>query len=88
MHCSSADSCCLLTKIDCQALFCSSDDETSKIKLAEGRSDGRLARRRKRVEKMRAKEAVLREQRHARKELVRVLLLAPTDLNLQANHRP
>lgn len=74
-------------KADCQALLCSSDDETTKTKLVEGRSDGRLARRRKRVEKMRAKEAVLRDQRHARKELVKVLLSPPTCLILQANHR-
>ena len=61
------------TKIDPCCFVHSSDDETSKAKLVEGRSDGRLARRQKRVEKMRAKEAVLREQRHARKELVKVL---------------
>lgn len=56
------------------ALLCSSDDEGTKLRLVEGRGDGRLARRQKRLEKMRAKEAVAREQRHARKELVKVLL--------------
>ena len=63
----------MLPKLTHVALLHSSDDETSKAKLVEGRSDGRLARRQKRVEKMRAKEAVLREQLHARKELVKVL---------------
>lgn len=59
---------------DSNALLCSSDDEGTKLRLVEGRGDGRLARRQKRLEKMRAKEAVAREQRHARKELVKVLL--------------
>lgn len=43
--------------------------------MVEGRSNGRLVRRRKRIEKMRAKEAVAREERQARKELVKVTLL-------------
>lgn len=58
-----------------QSLLCSSDDEASKASMVEGRSNGRLVRRRKRIEKMRAKEAVAREERHARKELVKVTLL-------------
>ena len=45
--------------------------------MIEGRGSGRLARRRKRIDKMRAKEAVAREERHARKELVKVI--GPSD---------
>ncbi len=45
--------------------------------MIEGRGSGRSARRRKRIDKMRAKEAVAREERHARKELVKVI--GPSD---------
>ena len=44
--------------------------------MIEGRGSGRLARRRKRIDKMRAKEAIAREERHARKELVKVIGLS------------
>jgi len=57
-------------------LVCSSDDEVSKASMIEGRGSGRLARRRKRIDKMRAKEAIAREERHARKELVKVIGLS------------
>ena len=40
--------------------------------MVDGRGNGRLARRRKRLEKLRAKEAVAREERQVRKELVKV----------------
>lgn len=40
--------------------------------MVEGRGSGRLARRQKRLEKLRAKEAVAREERQARKALVKV----------------
>lgn len=58
----------------CRAEFlcCSSDDEVSKASMVDGRGNGRLARRRKRLEKLRAKEAVAREERQVRKELVKV----------------
>lgn len=63
---------------------CSSDDEVSKVSMIEGRSEGRLARRRKRLEKVRAKEALARLQKQARKQLVKVpppsLLLIPSCL--------
>ncbi len=58
------------------SLVCSSDDEVSKASMIEGRGSGRLARRRKRIDKMRAKEAIAREERHARKELVKVIGLS------------
>ena len=58
------------------SLFCSSDDDVSKASMIEGRGSGRLARRRKRIDKMRAKEAIAREERHARKELVKVIGLS------------
>ena len=53
-------------------LSCSSDDEVSKSSMIDGRGSGRLARRQKRLEKLRAKEAAAREERQARKELVKV----------------
>ena len=59
------------------SLVCSSDDEVSKASMMEGRGSGRSARRRKRIFKMRAKEAIAREERHARKELVKVI--GPSD---------
>lgn len=40
--------------------------------MVDGRGSGRLARRQKRLEKLRAKEAVAREERQARKQLVKV----------------
>lgn len=52
----------------------SSDDDVSKASMIEGRGSGRLARRRKRIDKMRAKEAIAREERHARKELVKAAM--------------
>ncbi|DBB14469.1 TPA: hypothetical protein ACH3X3_004757 [Trebouxia sp. C0006] len=52
----------------------SSDDEVSKASMIKGRGSGRLARRRKRIDKMRAKEALAREERHARKELVKAAM--------------
>ena len=52
--------------------LCSCDDEMSKSSMTEGRGSGRLARRQKRLEKLRAKEAIAREERQARKELVKV----------------
>ncbi|DBA74585.1 TPA: hypothetical protein ACH3X2_009457 [Trebouxia sp. C0005] len=52
----------------------SSDDDVSKANMIEGRGSGRLARRRKRIGKMRAKEAIAREERHARKELVKAAM--------------
>lgn len=39
--------------------------------MMEGRGSGRLARRQKRLEKLRAKEAAAKEERQARKELVK-----------------
>lgn len=44
----------------------------SKSSMTDGRGSGRLARRQKRLEKLRAKEAVAREERQARKQLVKV----------------
>lgn len=44
--------------------------------MMEGRGSGRLARRQKRLEKLRAKEAIAREERQARKELVKVSCFA------------
>ena len=61
-------------------LVCSSDDEVSKASMIEGRGSGRLARRRKRIDKMRAKEAVAREERHARKALVKVIGLSDSQV--------
>lgn len=52
----------------------SSDDEVSKASMVDGRGNGRLARRRKRLEKLRAKEAVAREERQVRKELVKAAI--------------
>ena len=40
--------------------------------MTDGRGSGRLVRRQKRLEKLRAKEAVAREERQTRKELVKV----------------
>lgn len=40
--------------------------------MVEGRGNGRLARRQKRLEKLRSKEAAARAERQARKELVKV----------------
>ena len=48
--------------------------------MIEGRGSGRLARRRKRIDKMRAKEAIAREERHARKELVKVIGLSDSQV--------
>ena len=59
-------------KADSGRLACSSDDELGRVSMTEGRSSGRLARRQKRLERVRAKEAIAREERHTRKQLAKV----------------
>ncbi|KAL3137311.1 hypothetical protein ABBQ32_006851 [Trebouxia sp. C0010 RCD-2024] len=54
----------------------SSDDEVKMSSMVEGRGNGRLARRQKRLEKLRSKEAAARAERQARKELVKAALLS------------
>ena len=44
--------------------------------MVGGRGSGRLARRRKRIDRLRGKEAIARDERQARKELVKVHLLS------------
>lgn len=53
-------------------MACSSDDEVAANGMVAGRGSGRLARRRKRMERLKAKEEVARQERQARKELVKV----------------
>ena len=54
------------------SICCSSDDEISKASMIGGRGSGRLARRRKRIDRLRGKESAARDERQARKELVKV----------------
>lgn len=62
----------LFAEADSARLSCSSDDELGRVSMPEGRSNGRLARRQKRLERIRAKEVIAREERQARKQLAKV----------------